>query len=156
MFNAGMTERAPHREAGFTLIEILVVMGILAVVLGVMIGRGPARSRGLELRAAAGALVQSLRAARAQAIAGDHDVAVAIDPVRHVFAADGGPIHIVDASIGLAVPGTSLPGPGTSRKIRFSADGSSTGGVVVLGSGKRRLNVSVEWLTGQVSVADAH
>ena len=44
MFNAGMTERAPHREAGFTLIEILVVMGILAVVLGVMIGRGPARS----------------------------------------------------------------------------------------------------------------
>jgi len=156
MFNAGMTERAPHREAGFTLIEILVVMGILAVVLGVMIGRGPARSRGLELRAAAGALVQSLRAARAQAIAGDQNVAVTIDPVRHVFAADGGPVHRVDASIGMAVPGTSLPGPGTSRKIRFSADGSSTGGVVVLGSGKRRLDVSVQWLTGQVSVADAH
>jgi len=33
---------------------------------------------------------------------------------------------------------------------------SSTGGSVVLGSGRRRIDVSVEWLTGKVSVADAH
>jgi prepilin-type N-terminal cleavage/methylation domain-containing protein len=50
-----------RRDAGFTLIEILVVLAILGVALGMLIGRGPMRSRGLETRAAAGALAQSLR-----------------------------------------------------------------------------------------------
>jgi hypothetical protein len=40
--------------------------------------------------------------------------------------------------------------------IRFSADGSSTGGKVQFGSGRRQLAVAVEWLTGKVSVGDAH
>jgi general secretion pathway protein H len=145
-----------RRDAGFTLIEILVVLAILGVALGMLIGRGPMRSRGLETRAAAGALAQSLRAARAAAIAGDHDVTVAIDPARHAFAADGQPLHRVDPTIGMAVLGPALPGPGDARLIRFSADGSSTGGKVQFGSGRRQLAVAVEWLTGKVSVGDAH
>jgi general secretion pathway protein H len=142
-------------QAGFTLIEILVVLAILGVVLGIMIGRGPARSRGLETRAAAGALAQSLRAARAQAIAGDQPVTVVIDPVRHVFAADNGPVRHIDPDLDMVILPPALPGPGASRLIRFGPDGSSSGGAVVLGSGNRRLGVSVEWLTGKVSVADA-
>jgi general secretion pathway protein H len=145
-----------RRDAGFTLIEVLVVLAIIGVVLGVLIGRGPARSRGLETRAAAGALGQTLRAARAAAIAGDRDVTVAIDPVRHVFAADGAAARVVDPAINMSVQPPALPGPGATRLIRFSADGSSTGGKVLLGNGKRQLEVSVEWLTGKVSVADAH
>jgi len=145
-----------RRDAGFTLIEVLVVLAILGVVLSVLIGRGTVRSRGLETRAAAGALAQTLRAARAQAIAGDHDVNVAIDPARHAFAADGGPPRLVDSGIDMAVLPPALPGPGATRLIRFSADGSSTGGRILLGTGRRQLGVSVEWLTGKVSVADAH
>jgi general secretion pathway protein H len=145
-----------RRDAGFTLIEVLVVLAIIGVVLGVLIGRGPARSHGLETRAAAGALGQTLRAARAQAIAGDHDVTVAIDPTRHVFAADGAPAHIVASGISLSVLPPALPGPGATRLIRFSADGSSTGGKVLVGQGRRQIEVSVEWLTGKVSVGDAH
>ena len=140
---------------GFTLIEILVVVAIIAVVMGVLIGRGPVRSHGLETRAAAGALAQALRAARAQAIAVDHDVTVVIDPVRHVFAADNSPISRIDPGTALVVRPPALMGPGQAARIVFSADGSSTGGDIVLGTGKRRLDVSVEWLTGKVSVADA-
>jgi general secretion pathway protein H len=96
-----------------------------------------------------------LRAARARAIAVDHDVTVALDPARHSFAADGGPVRLVDPGIDMAVLPPFLPGPGAIRLIRFSADGSSTGGQVLLGTGRRQLDVSVEWLTGKVSVADA-
>jgi general secretion pathway protein H len=132
-----------------------VVLTIIAVVLGVLIGRGPSRSRGLETRAAAGALAQTLRAARAQAIASDQNVNVAIDPARHLFAADRTQAHAVDPSIDMAVLPPSLPGPGSVRLIRFSGDGSSTGGAVLLGNGRRKLKISVEWLNGKVSVTDA-
>jgi general secretion pathway protein H len=145
-----------RRDDGFTLIEVLVVLAIVGVVLGVLIGRGPQRSRGLEARAAAGALAQTLRAARAQAIAADHDVSVALDPARHSFAADGGAVRLIDPGIDISVLPPSLPGPGAIRLIRFSPDGSSTGGQILLGTGRRQLDVSVEWLTGKVSVADAH
>jgi hypothetical protein len=41
------------------------------------------------------------------------------------------------------------------RLIRFSPDGSSSGGQVLLGTGRHRIGITVEWLTGQVKVADA-
>ena len=48
------------------------------------------------------------------------------------------------------------PRPGADRikLIRFAPDGSSTGGRVLLGTGRRQLSITVQWLTGQVSVGD--
>ena len=144
-----------RRTDGFTLIEILVVLAIAGVMLGLVIGNGPMRSSGLQLRAAAGALAQTLRAARAQAIVGDHDVSVAIDPANHRFAIDGGPMRHLAADMPVSVLPPALPGPGPVRLIRFSPDGSATGGRILLGAGRSRQGITVEWLTGRVSVAGA-
>ncbi len=145
-----------RQQAGFTLIEILVVLAILGVSLGLILGRGSMKSHGLETTGAASAIAQSLRAARAQAIATDHDVAVVFDPLRHVFAADASPVQNLAPDLALSVLPPAIPGPGDARIIRFSPDGSATGGQVLLGTGKRRIGISVEWLTGKVTVADAH
>jgi len=131
-----------------------VVLAILGLVLGIFIGRGPMRSQGLQLRAAAGALAQGFRAARAAAIATGEDVTVAIDPARRGFAI--GHHAPVQLAPGLAIEAPdALHGPGTLRLIRFAPDGSDSGGQVIVSTGGKGVKISVEWLTGQVSVADA-
>jgi len=144
-----------RRNAGFTLIEMLIVLAVLGAVLGVVISRGPPRSQSLQTRAAAGALAGLLRAARATAIARDADVNVAIDPKHHSFAGDGGVIRTLDPAIDITVLPPTLPGPEGVRLIRFSGDGSATGGAILIGKGHTQLRIDVEWLTGQVKVSNA-
>jgi general secretion pathway protein H len=143
------------RDHGFTLIEILVVLAIMGAVIGIGVMRGPVTNRGLQTRAAAGLLAQTLREARAQAIERSRIVNVAIDPVRRNFAADGGPVHIMAPDMQVAVLPPALKGPGDVRVIRFAPDGSASGGGIVLGSGTRRVKIDIEWLTGRVQVANA-
>ena len=141
-------------EAGFTLIEIMVVLVVLGLTLAIMVGRGPPRSAGLEARMAARDLAHALRAARAEAIAADREVAVTLDPGRHSFRIGAGPEQVLPAWLGMAVVGLRGTNPASSA-IRFAPDGSASGGAVVLARGREELRVGVDWLTGRVSVADA-
>jgi general secretion pathway protein H len=143
------------RDHGFTLIEILVVLAIMGAVIGIVVTRGPVTSHGLQTRAAAGLLAQTLRQARAQAIERSRIVNVAIDPVHRSFAADGGPVHAMAAGMEIAVLPPALKGPGDVRVISFAPDGSASGGGIRLGSGTRRVQIDIEWLTGRVQVANA-
>ena len=142
-------------DQGFTLIEMMVVLAIMGVLIGIAVSRGPVRSQGLQTRAAAGALAQALRTARAQAIARSQTVTVVIDPVRRLFTADGAPPQALAAGLGLEARPPALPGPNGTKLIQFGPDGSATGGEVLLGSGRRRVAVEVEWLTGRVQVTNA-
>jgi len=144
-----------RRQAGFTLIEMLIVVAIMGAVLGIVIAHGPPRSQALQTRAAAGALASTLRAARAAAISHAGLVSVAIDAKHHSFAADGGAATQLDPGMEISVLPPALPGPNGVRLIRFAHDGSATGGGVLLGSGRAKLRIDVEWLTGKVAVSNA-
>ncbi len=144
-----------RRDDGFTLLELLIVLSIMGLVLAVVVSHGPIRSRGLDMRAAAGAIAQSFRAARAQAIERSETVSVVIDPQQHRFAADRGGIHPLAPDLAVTLlPGT-IPGPGDVGIVRFSPDGSASGGGVRLGNGARQVQIGVEWLTGRVRVDNA-
>jgi len=143
------------RDDGFTLLEMIVVLAIMGLLIGVVVMHGPVHSQALQTRAAAGALAQALRQARATAMAQSRDVSVVIDPATHSFAADGGPVLHVAPSMQLAVLPPALRARGNARMIRFSPDGSATGGEVLLGSAGRRVEIDVQWLTGQVQVTNA-
>ena len=136
--------RGGTSEAGFTLLEMLVVVAVLGLMVGLVLTRGPVRSGGLEARMAANQIAGVLRGARSQAVASDRPVSVAIDG-----AADT--VRVGDAAprrVGAAVSSSVNP-------LVFLPDGSSRGGVVAVGALPFRKRVTVDWLTGRVSIADA-
>lgn len=118
---------------GFTLIELAVVLAIVAMVavvvlprLGWIVGAG-------DFAAAREHVVSELRIARGRAIEQRQTTVIA-------------PERLGSAGVTLTV----VPSDG----IRFHADGSSSGGRVVLASGRREATITVDWLTGRVHVAD--
>lgn len=138
--------------AGFTLIEILVVVAVLAIALAILVARGPLRSPGLEVQAAANRLVQTLRLGRSRAIAADRPVPVVLDLATRDVALDGMPRFVLPTSATVAARMADGRVPARRVEFLFAPDGSATGGRIILAIGERRLVVAVDWLTGRVGI----
>lgn len=141
-------------QAGFTLLEMLVVIVLLGLALGIVLQRGPVRSPAVELRAVAGEMARTLRQARAQAVATNRTVAIRFDLPGHAYAVDSGERRALPAALSIrftsVTPGARTGGaPG----IGFAPDGSSSGGFIAFGEGARTVDVTVDWLTGRVGVS---
>jgi general secretion pathway protein H len=142
------------RDAGFTLIEVLVVLVILGLTAALVLARGPVRSAGMEARTAASEVAETLRLGRSVAIAGDRPAAVTLDVASHWLTLDGARRALLPASLPLAA--RMADGTEPRRAVfDFASDGSATGGTIALGTSARRILVTVDWLTGRVDVANA-
>ncbi len=137
---------ATGEEAGFTLVELLVVLAII----GLLIAATPAILRtalpGIRTLAAARALAQDLRNLRGEAVASGMPAVVRFD-ARGQSYETGGKTHRLPDSIPFSLPAQT-------EDIDFRADGSSSGGTVFVGAGFARHRVSVDWLTGRVTIDD--
>jgi general secretion pathway protein H len=131
---------------GFTLIETLVVVVILALMLGIFAGFLPHRSDRLAVASAAQGVASALRLARADAIAAARPAVFA--PLK-----DGTGYTVAGRATPLPPRITlTMAGPPV---IRFAPDGSSSGGVVRVGGEVNVVEVKVDWLTGRVWMLDA-
>jgi general secretion pathway protein H len=149
-----MTERAAgRRQAGFTLLEMVVVLAILALVAGLVLQRGPNARPALQAQVAATDIVRLLRGARARAIAGGRPAIVVVDAAAGAVQAGSTSPYLVPPTVQLATLATT--GGGRVPTILFWPDGSASGGVIEVAGGQRRLAVVVDWFTGRVQAADA-
>jgi general secretion pathway protein H len=133
-------------EAGFTLTELLVVlaiMGLLVAMVPVLLQSALPGARSL---AAARALAGDLRTMRGAALAGGGATAVQFDMGRQVYLLEPG--HARRRLPG----GVPFALDRKTQAIGFYADGSSTGGSVLVGDATHRHRVTADWLTGRVSV----
>ncbi len=147
--------RRPFRRqaAGFTLIEMLVVVAVMGFALSLVITRGPVRSQSFEMKAAVSEVAQGLRLARSRAIATNTPVQFAVDVPLRTFRIDRGPPTVLPSSMSIAMTAVSDETLGARlAAIRFNGDGSATGGRIELTDGQRRSQIGVDWLTGRVSV----
>jgi general secretion pathway protein H len=133
---------AIQHQYGFTLIEMVVVLAVLGLMLGLVVSRGPAHSRRLDLDATARQVTVSLRLARARAIAENRVVRWEAGPGG--FRVDDEAPHLLPADVRFAGAGS----------IGFAADGSSSGGQITLRGGERQVAIGVDWLTGRVRLSE--
>jgi general secretion pathway protein H len=145
-----------RRNAGFTLLEIIVVLVIGAAIYAVLLGVPMRGTSGAELKAAARTLASGLRQAQTTAMTTRRDAVLRIDLEAREFLLPGEkeprklPGH-PDVKLFTAqseVESERLGG------IRFYPDGSSTGGRITVSAGERKYAVDVDWLTGRVHVGD--
>jgi general secretion pathway protein H len=142
-------------SAGFTLIEMIMVLAVLGLTL-VLVGayRAP-WSRTLSADGAASQLAADLRLARSQAIASNRPVLVNVDLLGHQYRVGAGDIRHIPGELRIQL--LTIANERQSEHvadIRFNPDGSSTGGRIVLADDRRRIDIGVDWLTGRVSIAD--
>jgi general secretion pathway protein H len=146
---------AYHRQVGFSLLEVLVVLAIMGLIYALVaprIGGGGAT----ELRAATRQVAAGLRKARVNAIAKRKEAILTVDVEQRQFSVDGDPRRHglpKDAEISVYTAQAEAV-EGKQAAIRFYPDGSSTGGAVALARGELRLRVDVDWLTGAVTIQD--
>jgi general secretion pathway protein H len=134
------------RATGFTLIEMLVVLVILGLALAIVAGFLPRGYATVDLATGSDGLANTLRLARERAVTHQQ-------PVTFTATVDGR-FYVLDGQIRPLPPALSL-GKASTPVIRFSPDGSSTGGTIWLTVGGRSRLVRVDQLTGRVTVGNA-
>jgi general secretion pathway protein H len=139
------------RGAGFTLIEVIAVMLIIALVASLAVtmmpGTGRAGLKALTLQTAA-----LLRRERLGAVLTGHDREVSLDGERRVLVGDGGDIVALPRDIVLDILGADELWSGRQAVVRFHPDGASTGAVLKLSREKAEYEIRVNWYTGGVAI----
>lgn len=142
---------------GFTLMEMLLVMAIIALVLAVAPPLLSAAMPGLQLKSTARELTAALRQARSRAVTLGSDAALDLDLQGHRAQVSGSARTVTlpeSLDISLVTADRELDDDQHGR-IRFYPDGTSTGGRITLRHGTSGYAVDVDWLTGRVQLTAA-
>lgn len=156
--------QAPPQPAcprGFTLLEMLVVLVLVAAGSALALAAFGGGLRGARLHDAARELAAQLRFTRALAIRSGRAQDFVIDPrTRHWQVAGQRQGELADAGT-LVFTGASAealgraPADAGTGVVRFFPDGAASGGRVQLLAGGAGWEVEVAWLTGEVRLQRA-
>ena len=152
MTGAGHGCASSSGERGFTLLELVVVLGLLAFTLAVVAPSLGRARLGLMVRSTAYELAANLRASRAAARATSIEHVLTIDLSQRLYWAEGvvgrRPLP-PGVALDMTVPQGERINAAVGR-IRFFPDGSASGARLVLHDGRSTASLVVDWLTGDV------
>lgn len=147
---------ASRGTAGFTLVELLVVMAIAALLMTLAVQQSPGTRERLEVDSATRKLAADLARARATALSRNAANQIDFDlrQQNYVSSLDG-MSHRLPSKVRLDLGQLGLESVPSSRaRIVFFPDGTATAARLTLSSGDRQKSISVNWLTGQAAVHD--
>jgi general secretion pathway protein H len=152
--SAGRAE-GTNGEAGFTLIEVVCVVALVAILAAILLPAFPRGTSRARLEAFALETAALLKADRNAAIRRRTSVATQIDAVgRTIRSGATGRVVRLPADVGFdAVLATRCAQRPAGPTIRFFASGMSCGGAIALTRLGTGYQIRVNWLTGGVDVA---
>lgn len=137
-------------DRGFTILELLVALAIVALVLGIVAARFGGSRTGPGVELVARSMAAGLRLTRDAAIRTNGVSAYLIDAASGIYGPQGSPPRPVPPGFGLFL-GAGRSGGLNQLRILFFADGSSSGGRVLISGGGERAEIDVDWVTGLVA-----
>jgi general secretion pathway protein H len=137
----------PKSSAGFTLVELIVVIGIMGLVLAVVLSSKP-KPATARVAVAARAVTATLQLARARAMASNSDVVFRIDPHQGQFGLPGS-MHVLPRGMSIAMTIADTERIGESGGLRYYPDGQSSGGEILLMLNGHSSRIVINWLTGE-------
>jgi len=159
-------ERHPELSAGFTLLELLIVLAVAGLIISLVPPLISAAVPGARLKVAARDLAVSFRETRIQAIrhGAEIDVILKTDPPQYIIGNDQPrtlPKELsmkVVSSLNMEIDQISAQSIEISDKpyvLRFYPDGGATGTLIRLSRNNDSYLVGVDWLVGRVTVSEA-
>jgi general secretion pathway protein H len=144
------------RSRGVSLLELLIVLMIIGFVSAIVIPMVSGGVSNSELRSAARQLASGLRLARSEAVSQRRETFLVVDLAGRRFKVDrDAQEHALPRNMELKLYTAQKDLIDASTgSIRFYPDGGSNGGRITLGSGDRKFEVDVDWLTGRVAILD--
>ncbi len=134
---------AAGSESGFTLLEMLVVMGLMTLIAMVAAPNIERELGFMQLRETAAALRANLRVVRSDALRSNQQVAFSLSSDGKGYAWSEGETRRVPGQVELRMP--------KGQTILFYGDGTSSGGTVLVSLGSREIAMAVDAATGAVS-----
>lgn len=146
---------------GFTLLELLVVLGLAALVLALVLPRLGGGLEGLRVRTASRHVAALLRSARLEAIVRRQPVTVTLDPQAGEVRTEGSASSAARRRVALpdgvrlvVFDEANRPRYDRAARIRFSPRGGSDGGTLGVAGAGRLIPIAVDPLTGRVSILE--
>ncbi|CDX21263.1 General secretion proteinH [Mesorhizobium plurifarium] len=145
----------PQRDvttAGFTLIEMMVVLAIIAVVAAIAAPGIVHRYRSESLETLSSEIVAQIRMSRMVAIATARPQQIVIDLGDRTVRPDARPTLGLPPDVKMTViTGRETVADGRQTVLTFLPDGSSSGIEIDLQRGGQVAHIAVNWLTGLAS-----
>lgn len=142
------------RDEGFTLVEMLVVLGLVALLLMVSLPYSTTSGEARKLDAAAQIIAAKLRETQALSLSGNRERSLTLDIGEGVLVqTDPGRTFELPKGIALSIVTSDNEVLDDAGAFRFFPDGGSTGGKIILTNGGNRREIAINWLTGGIVVS---
>lgn len=143
------------RRRGFTLVEMLAVLTLIALVAGVAAGLIGSNLGSAKTRAAVRDLTAALRQTRGLAIVNGEARSLEIDVDARTYQVPGKSAVQLPEELSMKLLTAATEQTGDSKGlIRFFPDGSSSGGRITLKRDDHEWRVEIAWLTGEVRIEE--
>jgi general secretion pathway protein H len=143
--------RTTDRCGGFTLVEMLAVMLIIAMVAALVVTMTPGTGRG-QLKALALQAASLFRRERLGAILTGRSRLVSVDGKRRALVGEGGDAVTIPRDVAVNILGVDEQWSGQQAVVRFHPDGASTGTVLRFSREGAEYDIRVNWYTGGVAI----